>query len=340
VSSNGIYIRHSSSFRHDTGLHPECSDRINAIEDRLAEHSWLGLSVVDAPEATKQQLLRAHSLEHIERVKAVSEQGGGAVDPDTVLSRYSYQAALHAAGGAVRLVDALIGREAQTGFVGLRPPGHHAERNQAMGFCLFSNVAVAALHALESSQVQRVAVIDWDVHHGNGTQHILEDRSDALFISIHQSPLYPGTGASSETGTGAGTGYTVNLPVPAGSGDSEWCSLVDHLISPICKEFEPQLILVSAGYDAHIEEQLANCCVTDSGYYRMALTLWQLATQLGVPLGFVLEGGYALSALSRSVFSTLKATQREPELLQPIPKDVLTQKYLKAGKARWPDLVS
>src|SRR3954468_10826092 len=167
-----------------------------------------------------------HPQEYVDAIARISEQGGGMLDADTVASRGSFEAALHAAGGAVRAIDALLGAEAATTFSALRPPGHHAEPARAMGFCLFNNVAVAARHARDAHGVERVLILDWDVHHGNGTQDVFYETGEALFCSIHQWPLYPGTGAAGETGSGAGRGYTVNMPVPPGAGDAVYTSLV------------------------------------------------------------------------------------------------------------------
>jgi acetoin utilization deacetylase AcuC-like enzyme len=176
-----------------------------------------------------------------------------------------------------------------------------------MGFCLFNNVAVAARRALDAHEAERVLILDWDVHHGNGTNDIFHADRDVVFVSIHQAPLYPGTGASSDVGSGDGEGHTVNLPVPGGSGDDVFCSLVEHVVAPLARAYRPGLLLVSAGFDAHAEDPLAGCSVTDQGYAGMAASMRGLAEALDVPLGIVLEGGYALGALSRSVVATLEA---------------------------------
>jgi acetoin utilization deacetylase AcuC-like enzyme len=224
-----------------------------------------------------------------------------------VASAGSYEAALHAAGGACAMVEALIAGEAPVGFCGLRPPGHHAEPSIAMGFCLFNNVAVAARHALDSLGVERVFVLDWDVHHGNGTNDVFHADPRVLFASIHQWPLYPGTGALTDVGSGAGEGFCVNLPVPPGSGEDVWLSLVDHVVVPIARAFEPQLVLVSAGFDAHRDDPLADCRLEVDSFAQMALRVRGLAETLGAPVGAVLEGGYDLAALAASTSASLSA---------------------------------
>jgi acetoin utilization deacetylase AcuC-like enzyme len=300
-----VYLRHPSSVEHLTGAHPEQPARIPAIEDELERHDWLGFERVESPAATRAQLEAVHTPRHVTGLEELSAAGGGQVDMDTVVSEGSFNAALHAAGGAVALVDRLLSGDAPVGFSGHRPPGHHAERERAMGFCLFDNVAVAAAHALEARGLSRVAIVDWDVHHGNGTDSIFAESDRVLFFSIHQFPLYPGTGAAGEVGRGAGDGFTVNLPVPAGSGDGTFASLVEHVVIPMTREFAPELVLVSAGFDAHAADPLASCRVTERGYAAMTASIRRLAAELGVPVGAVLEGGYDLTALARSVAVTL-----------------------------------
>jgi len=213
---------------------------------------------------------------------------------------------MRAAGGAVALVDELLDRSARTGISAHRPPGHHATRERAMGFCLLNNVAIAARAALRREGVDRVLVLDWDVHHGNGTSDIFHATDEVLYVSIHESPLYPGTGPPTDRGSGPGTGFTVNLPVGAGSGDAVFCSLVEHVVCDLARGYAPQLVLISAGYDAHAEDPLADCGVTDGGYAVMTATMRRLGEELGAPVGVVLEGGYALDALARSVAATME----------------------------------
>jgi acetoin utilization deacetylase AcuC-like enzyme len=301
-----VLLRHPSSLDHDTGPHPESPRRIVAIERALAERDWLGWDVRLSPAAARASIEAIHPRDHVDRIEALCRRGGGMIDMDTVVSEGSFEAALHAAGGAIALVDALLGAAGVRAGASLhRPPGHHAERARAMGFCLFDNVAIGAQHALDEHAAQRVMIVDWDVHHGNGTNAIFHARADVLFCSIHQSPLYPGTGAASDVGSGPGTGYTVNMPVPGGSGDAVWVSHLEHVVGPLARAYEPDLLLLSAGYDAHTDDPLAGCVVTDAGYIAMAASLRATADRLDVPLGIVLEGGYDLGALSRCVLATL-----------------------------------
>ncbi len=302
-----LYFRHPASLEHDTGAHPEGPGRIPAIEAELERHGWLGYERREAPEVVSAVLEAVHPPEYVASVRAMSERGGGAFDADTWASPGSYGAALRGAGAACAMVEALLAGEAHVGFCGTRPPGHHAETATAMGFCLFNNVAVAARHALDSLGLARVLVLDWDVHHGNGTNHIFHARRDVLFASLHQRPLYPGTGPLDDVGSGEGVGYSLNLPVPPGSGEADWLSLVEHVVLPVGRAFQPELILVSAGFDAHRADPLGQCLLEADSFRQMALHVAALAGELGVPAGAVLEGGYDLEALAASVRVTLAA---------------------------------
>jgi acetoin utilization deacetylase AcuC-like enzyme len=305
--TRGLYLHHPSSLEHDTGNHPERAERVTAVERELEQRQWLGLERVLAPAAEREAVEAVHPADYVERIAQVSVHGGGMLDMDTVASEGSFEAALHAAGGAVSAVSALLARDADVAFCGLRPPGHHAEAARAMGFCLFNNVAIAARHALDHLGAKRVLVLDWDVHHGNGTNDIFYDSDEVLYVSIHQSPLYPGTGALTENGAGAGEGYTVNLPVPPGSGHADWVALVEQVVVPIARAYGPGLLLVSAGFDAHRDDPLANCMLTEESYGAMTASMRVLSKELDAPLGFVLEGGYDLDALAASVAATIEA---------------------------------
>jgi acetoin utilization deacetylase AcuC-like enzyme len=330
----GLYLRHPLSFEHDTGGHPESAQRIHAIEAVLERERWHGLEVVEAPAASREQLERVHTSRHIEAIEQISARGGGMIDLDTVASRRSFEAALRAAGGAVLAAERLLSGEDSFAFCGLRPPGHHALPEQAMGFCLFNNVAIATSHALAECGAERVMIVDWDVHHGNGTQGVFYDSSEVLFASIHQSPLYPGTGDPSETGAGAGDGYTVNLPVPPGAGGTEFLSLVGTLISPIGAEFAPDLLAVSAGYDAHRADPLAQCLLDADTYAGMAASLRDLAAKLGVGVLVCLEGGYATKALAESVSATIAAFT-DPSIAAPAASPEPAAAYRDRLAARW-----
>jgi acetoin utilization deacetylase AcuC-like enzyme len=302
-----LLLRHPSSLEHDTGTHPERPARIVAVERALAERDWLGWDVRESPAAEREVVCAVHPERYVESLAAVSAAGGGALDAETVMSEGSYRAALHAAGGAVALVDGLLGGDGPRFGASLhRPPGHHAEPARAMGFCLFNNVAVAARRALDHWGAERVLILDWDVHHGNGTNDIFHGDPDVLYVSIHESPLYPGTGPPGDIGSGRGEGYTVNLPVAAGTGDAAWCSLVEHVVVALGLEYRPGLVLISAGFDAHVRDPLAGCRVTREGYGQMAASMRGLAEELDVPLGVVLEGGYDLEALAESTVATLE----------------------------------
>jgi acetoin utilization deacetylase AcuC-like enzyme len=301
-----VFLHHPSSLEHETGAHPERAERIVAIERELERLGWLGFDRRESPAVARETLTAVHPERYVEFIERAAARGGGALDMDTLMSAGSFDAALHAAGGAVDLVDQLLDGAAPSGFSSHRPPGHHAEPAQAMGFCLFNNIAVAAQHAVSGRGLERVLIVDWDVHHGNGTNDIFRASREVLFVSIHQRALYPGTGAVTDVGVGDAAGYTVNLPVAAGSGDETYVSLVEHVAVPLARAYEPQLVLLSAGYDAHRDDPLAGCTVTDAGFAAMTASMRRVSAELGVPIGGVLEGGYDLGALARSVAATLE----------------------------------
>jgi acetoin utilization deacetylase AcuC-like enzyme len=324
------YFSHPLCLEHDPreGLygHPEAPERLLAIEAAMAERGWLGWERREAPAASVEDLTRIHEPEHVERIRHLCEEGGGAIDIDTFAGPVSYEAALRAAGGACEMTRALVSGEAQAGFCAVRPPGHHAEPARAMGFCLFDNIAVAAALAIAELGVERVLIVDWDVHHGNGTAEAFRRRSDVLFASIHQGGIFPGTGALGDAGSGPGEGYTINLPVPAGSEEDVWLSLLEHVVLPAAAEFEPQLVLVSAGFDAHRDDPLAECRLDASSFAQMACQVRDAAARWGAPVGAVLEGGYSLPALGESVVATLAAFGGEGESASAAPEPVLTSR--------------
>ncbi len=335
-----VLLSHPSSLRHDTGAHPERGERLVAVEREIEARGGLGWERRESPAATVEQLEGVHTAAHVERIRALCEAGGGAIDADTLVSRDSYEAALHAAGGAIAASELVLSGAAPCAFSAHRPPGHHAEAGRAMGFCLFNNVAVAARHALDALGAGRVLVLDWDVHHGNGTNDIFAATDEVLFVSIHESPLYPGTGSADDLGHGRGEGYTVNLPVPARSGDDVWLALVDRVVAPLIGCYEPGLVLVSAGYDAHAEDPLAGCLVTDAGFAGMAALVRAACEERGIPLAGVLEGGYAGSALARSVAETLAVWGAVPAPAPPpVASDALALRAQeRLARGAWPAL--
>ncbi|HLH64131.1 MAG TPA: histone deacetylase [Solirubrobacteraceae bacterium] len=318
--ARGVLLTHESSLAHQTGSHPEQPARMTAIERALARQPPVAFERVQSRAVELETLMAVHPERHIERVRRACASATP-LDPDTVVSEGSFEAALHACGGAVQLVDLLLERGAATGFSIHRPPGHHAEPERAMGFCLFNNVAVAVRHALSEHGLERVLVVDWDVHHGNGTNEIFAADPSVLFCSIHQWPLYPGTGAADDAGRGPGEGFTVNLPVPPGSADAVFCSLIEHVIVPLARCYEPQLVMISAGFDAHADDPLANCRVSEEGFAAMTSSLAGAAARLRAPVGAVLEGGYALEALGRCVAATVRELGRAAGVGGPDPDE-------------------
>jgi len=306
-----LYFRHPSSLEHDPRLlspdHPDTPERISAIETAMVQVGWLGCDVHDAPAASEWELELVHTVSHVEAIRDLCAAGGGQIDSDTFVGEASYRAALHAVGGACEMVRALMRGEARTGFSAVRPSGHHAGQDYAMGFCLFNNVAIAAELAIRELGVDRVLIIDWDVHHGNGTADIFRRRSDVLFASIHQLGLFPGTGEVSDAGSAEGRGYTINVPVPQGADEETWVSALEYVILPAAVEFAPELVLISAGFDAHRDDPLGHCLLEATSFAQMGCHVRDMAATLGAPVGAVLEGGYSLPALTESVMATITA---------------------------------
>ncbi|TWA61657.1 acetoin utilization deacetylase AcuC-like enzyme [Azospirillum brasilense] len=289
---------HAACLDHDTGLgHPECADRLRAVLAALETEEFYMLERQEAPLATLEQLSRAHPQEHVERILAlVPELEHAGIDADTVMSPGSGEAALRAAGAVVAAVDAVASGHSRNAFCAVRPPGHHAEYEKAMGFCLFNNAAVGAYHARAAHGLQRVAVMDFDVHHGNGTQDIFQRDPDLLYCSTHQSPLYPGTGDAGEKGE---YGNCVNAPLAAMSGSPEFRHAMTHIILPAIDHFKPDLLIISAGFDAHSRDPLAGLHLTDDDFAWATRKLGDLArTHCGARIVSVLEGGYNLRALA------------------------------------------
>jgi acetoin utilization deacetylase AcuC-like enzyme len=336
----GLYFSHPACLEHDPRAHmpehPDTPERLLAIERALAGCDWLGWERREAPPAEETQLELIHSRSHVQRIRDLSLAGGGAIDPDTFLGEPSYRAALHAAGGALEMTRALMAGEATRGFCGVRPSGHHAEPDRAMGFCLFNNLALAAELAIRELGAERVFILDWDVHHGNGTAEAFRHRPDVLFASIHQFGIYPGTGALSDVGSGPGEGYTINLPVPAGSEEELWLSLIEHIVLPAAAAFEPDLVLISAGFDAHRADPLASCRLEASSFAEMARHVRGFAAEREVPLGAILEGGYEPVALAESVQETLAALAGSEPARSAAPEALLTSRAAAQIAQYWP----
>jgi acetoin utilization deacetylase AcuC-like enzyme len=339
-AGRALYFSHPACLAHDPGAHvpehPDTPARLAAIEQALAAESWLGWERRPAPPARAATLELIHSTRHVREIMECSLAGGGAIDADTFVGEASYRAALHAAGGACEMARALMAGEAKLGFCEVRPPGHHAEPDRAMGFCLFNNVALAAEVAIRELGARRVFILDWDVHHGNGTAEAFRRRPDVLFASIHQSGIYPGTGDLSDVGSGRGEGYTINLPVPAGSEEELWLSLIEHIALPAARAFEPDLVLISAGFDAHRDDPLAGCRLEATSFAEMARHVRGLAAALDAPLGAVLEGGYEPTALARCVQETLTALSGEEPPRSAAPEPLLTSRAAAHIGHYWP----
>src|SRR5215211_3721179 len=305
-------FRSSLFHEHDTGDHPENAGRLLAIDTALERLELLvGRPEIPFNAAPDDVLARVHDPRYIAGIREFSAQGGGWLDADTPVGARSVDVAALAAGAGVAAVDAAIGGRAKRGFVLARPPGHHATPTRGMGFCLFNTIAVAAAHALGRG-LDRVLIVDWDVHHGNGTQDAFYETDKVLFCSVHQWPLYPGTGAASERGTGRGAGYTVNVPLAPGANDDAYTEVFDQLILPAANAFRPQIVLISAGFDAHADDPLSSMRVTEQGFSDLARRAVQVAEDHadGRVVAF-LEGGYDPPALAASVVATLAALDRD-----------------------------
>jgi acetoin utilization deacetylase AcuC-like enzyme len=303
----------SPRFRdHDTGRHVENAHRLDAIDAEL-ERQDLIANRPDLPFGPAEliDVEGVHNPWYVEAIERAAHQGGGWVDHDTYMCSDSYDVALLAAGASVAAVDAALDGTVKQSFALVRPPGHHATPERGMGFCLFNNIAIAAAHALARG-LSRVLIVDWDVHHGNGTQDAFYDTDQVLFVSLHQYPFYPGTGAVNETGRGKGEGYTINLPLSAGQRDETYLRLLDERILPAARQFRPELILVSAGFDAHAHDPLGGMRLTEQGFAAIAQRLVDLAADhCDGRLVALLEGGYDPVALARSVAAVLRVLDGE-----------------------------
>jgi acetoin utilization deacetylase AcuC-like enzyme len=302
-----LLLHDDAMIDHDPGRgHPERPDRLRAIADKLRAHPIPGTHLVAPTPAPLEAALRVHTPAHVQRVSAMRGKRAS-FDADTHTSSASVDAAFLAAGAAVEGVEAVLDGRARTAFAFVRPPGHHAEPGRAMGFCLLNNVAIAAEHALARPEVERVLIVDWDVHHGNGTQAAFYGRRDVLFFSAHQYPFYPGTGALHEHGQGEGEGYTINVPLPAGATDSDYRRMLADVLVPAATRFRPDLVLVSAGFDAHRRDPLGGMSVSEEGFADLCAAVKEIAdAHANGRLVLVLEGGYDLEALADSVHACIE----------------------------------
>ncbi|HEX8567525.1 MAG TPA: histone deacetylase [Pyrinomonadaceae bacterium] len=299
-------IHHPICLKHDTGEgHPETPARYTVVMDALKgdEALWENLIEIEAPAAPRGNILACHTPQHFKRIENAAEEGVEYLDADTIVSLQSFEVGLHGAGAACRAVDAVMNGEADNAFVAMRPPGHHATREAAMGFCLFNNAAIAARYAQQKyKEIERVAIVDWDVHHGNGTQGIFFDDPTVFFFSIHQYPWYPGTGSRGETGHGRGRGFTLNVPVKAQTPAKEQRRMFESAIENIAGQFKPDLIIVSAGFDAHLTDPLGQLQLENEDFVSLTRTVKNWAKEVcGGKVVSCLEGGYNLKTLGETV---------------------------------------
>lgn len=312
--------------------HPESPERLRVIYKMLEEPEMKGfLEEVKPRPATRKELELIHAPSYIDQVEKTAGKPYFRLDMDTSTCAKSYETALLATGGLLELIKAVMEGKLQNGFALIRPPGHHAERDRAMGFCLFNNVAIGAQYAINNFSLDRVLVVDWDVHHGNGTQNSFYEDPHVLFMSTHRYGFfYPGTGSANEVGKGKGLGFTVNIPLSTRAGDAEFGNLFEKLIKPIALEYRPQLVLVSAGFDTHADDPLGGMEVTEKGFARMTQILMEIAeTTAQGKLVITLEGGYDVAGQGRSV----KAVLKELAQVSPLDKRNLLEKE-KADESR------
>jgi acetoin utilization deacetylase AcuC-like enzyme len=312
---------------HDFPNHPESAERLYAVMAYLEKHNLLSrLVAVPSRHATLDELRRCHHIRHIGLIEEISLSGGGMLDADTYTNEYSYEAAVRTVGGFIDLVSAVVDGTLSNGFALVRPPGHHATPTRAMGFCLFSTMAIAARAARIDKGLDRVAVVDFDVHHGNGTQDVLYDDPTVMFVSSHQYPFYPGSGAIGEIGRNEAKGTTLNIPLDLGVGDKGFQSLYGEVVFPVLRRFQPQLILVSAGFDAHWDDPLANIGLSLTGYHWLCRSLIELAAELCQGrIVFLMEGGYNLDVLAPGVGNIFRLLLGNTECDDPL------------GSSAWPE---
>lgn len=318
---------------HDPGSHHvESPERLRAIYELFEDPDFKDKFVkVEPRQATHEELYWNHTKGHIERIAATAGKAFSCLDPDTRTSETSYDVALLAVGGVFSLIDALFDKKITDGFALVRPPGHHAEADQAMGFCLFNNIALGAHYLINRYGLKKILIVDWDIHHGNGTQHSFYDRSDVLYFSTHQFPYYPGTGNFSETGSGAGEGYTVNVPLPGGQDEGEYTAIFQNILRPVALEYKPEIALVSAGFDIYYKDPLGTMQVTEKGFAGLTRILMDIAEACCKKrLLLVLEGGYNVLGQKESVRAVLNELSGT---------SILSQDFVPTGKNQAPVVI-
>jgi acetoin utilization deacetylase AcuC-like enzyme len=337
---------------HDMGSHhPESPERLAVIYQMIEEiNRTLHLVEIPSRDATYDEIAAVHDRRYVDQIAATAGRDETFLDPDTSACAHSWNAAIRAAGGLLSLIDAVTAGAIRNGFALVRPPGHHAERRRAMGFCFFNNIAVAARYAINAHGLERVAIVDWDLHHGNGTQNSFYEDSRVMYVSTHQYPHYPGTGGTREVGHGPGVGFTINFPMSPGFGDAEYVAAFDMVIAPILAAYNPQLILVSAGFDAHHLDPLGGMSLTEDGFEQILQILMHLAAELcSDRIILALEGGYSLQALPDSVKRMLTClAQYDPETAtvpMPPPLEALSRTFksrlfdvMNTQRQHWPNL--
>lgn len=332
-----LYLEHITE-----DFHPEHPDRLRAIYAALEDPQIQDQTARLQPrEATAEEIQWIHTEAYYQTIESTRDCGHLQLDPDTHVSSQSYRAAKLAAGGLCVLIDAVCSGEMKNGFALVRPPGHHAEAGRGMGFCIYNNVAIAARYAQHRGIAQRVLIVDWDLHHGNGTQHTFESDPTILYFSTHQFPYYPGTGRPDEVGKGEGEGYTINVPLPGGQGDGDFIRIYEEVLEPIANQFQPDLVLVSAGFDTYFRDPLGGMGVTEDGFAEITRILMRIAdNSCQGRIVLTLEGGYHLEGLARSVKHVIKALQGVGTLSSSWPQpsetaERIVEHVLATQKAYW-----